>query len=153
MKYMVLWIEDEAYDIAARYAGPVLASGLYDLDIATSVDDGAKNLIAAEERNTPYDVIVIDIRFGPSMVRSGFGLLSALLQAANRKEEFSQLPTRYGRSHIGVLTVETERELEAELQEIGVTHYRCKERRAGARPLIELIEEIVKEQRDATAAH
>lgn len=142
MRKKVLWIEDEAYDVASQYSGPVLATGFYDLDIAFDTDEGIAKIIKAHSENKPYNAIIVDIRFGLTYSRAGISIIRELLSTTEERHLYPDLPV-IEKSNVGILTVEGNRELEKDLKSFNVEHYRCKDKHSGKTALLDLIKEIV----------
>lgn len=142
MRKRVLWIEDEAYKEASQYSGPVLARGLYDLDIALDTEEGIAKIIKAHSENKPYDAIIIDIRFGLTYSRAGIDIIRKLLNTTQEGRAHRDLPA-IEKSTLGILSVEGHRELEKDLKSFNIEHYRCKDKHSGNNTLLDLIKEIV----------
>lgn len=156
MKKKILWIEDGAFFELRNLVGPVVASGKYDLDIALDVSDGLRKIM-----QNVYEAIIFDIRlppgneiewvklymlYGNSKIEARLGkhLLYTLLQReeANIKLE-KEIPAWLNHKKFGILTVESRRELEEDLKNLGISIYIQKQSSTPISALLDIIEKIL----------
>lgn len=155
MGYKVLWIEDGAFVEIPHFAGPVVLSKKYTLRVAFNVSDAVKQIQSAE-----YDVVIVDIRILPGAdpdwenlykksgynkidARLGIKLLFSLLKSDEAAVKLSNIPSWISPVKFGVFTVEGEREVKDDLDELGVAFYRQKKAGISRKTLLELIEAII----------
>jgi hypothetical protein len=152
----VLWIEDAASMDLADLSGPVIMCGKYDLDTALDATEAGEKIARSE-----YDAVVVDIRIPPgwdqawvdyyagrhsnkTAARLGLQLLHSLLapERAQVRIERNRIPSWVTPTKIGILSVETRKELEDDLRVLGVRVQREK-RPDRLTDLLEVIEEII----------
>lgn len=152
-KHRVLWIEDEAYDSAASYLAPVSASLEFTVVVATNFYDGMRRLADVEGTSDEFDAVIVDIRYGASGYRLGMLLLRALLlkvdseecKAARAAFEGCRIPNHVRREVFGVFTIETPKELMAEIEALKIPSERCAQKgtQKERTELLELIRRVV----------
>lgn len=153
----VLWIEDGARFDLQELAAPVIVDGRFELVIAENVTEGVEWLTKEK-----FDVIIVDIRLPPGpgekwielyresrekrkAARLGRHLLFTILHHDDAEVKIDQLPKGgIVSSQVGVLSVETRRELEADLTRLNIKH--CETKHAGTPNtlLLDLIERVQK---------
>lgn len=158
VKTNVLWIEDTALQDLSALSAPVRMDGRFKLDQAESATEGLSRL-----REQEYDVVIVDIRLPPGedpgwiqlhrkrrargvAARLGLELLYVMLRNAAAAPEVR----RGGEglrwltaSSIGVLTVESQRELATDMTTLGIGVYKQKSASLDEYALLILIEEIL----------
>ena len=156
MRYKVLWIEDGALTEVADFAGPLLSSMKYDLDVALNISDAIKKMNDAE-----FDVVIVDIRIPPGSdpewehlyeksqsikvsPRLGMQLLFGLLKPKEVEIKLKNIPQWIVPEKLGVFTVESEGEVKKELEALCVNFYLQKKTNTPNTALLEFIEEIIK---------
>jgi hypothetical protein len=159
MKHRVLWIEDGAFVEVSSFTGPVFAQMIYDLDVAVNVSDALKQI----REDNPYDAVIVDIRILPGSdskwesfyrqtgsnkinARLGIQLLFSLLKPGKPGMESIQLkniPSWVSPGKFGVFSVESEQDVQNDLEELGINSYRQKKTGLPNTTLLELIEEMI----------
>ncbi|NOU16975.1 MAG: response regulator [Bacteroidales bacterium] len=165
MKKKVLWIEDQAELDLAALAGPVYTSGEYFLDVAGDASDAWEKI-----KKNEYDVIIVDIRIPPgdaeafhkyfivkghnkNDARLGIQLLYLLLcpEKNSEKDIFNRklenIPSWLSKEKFGILTVETEADVEKDRVILGINTYRRKEGISKKTILLDLIKEVVNQNK------
>lgn len=154
MKPKVLWIEDGALVEVSNLAGPIYTSGKYDLVIALDASDGVRKL-----RQTEFDVVIVDIRIPPGddpkwinlfsqlgfnkiQARLGRELLYSCLKPSEAKVKLGEIPKWVSPERFGILTVESYREVENDLEKLGIQVYQQKTSDIPVTVLYDLIEKI-----------
>jgi len=154
MRKVVLWIEDGAFNELTMLATPVYLSGEYELAFAFSATEALQQLERRE-----FDAVVVDIRIPPgddsrwvnahyeagsqnSASRLGLRLLEVVLGGDSEWTRHLQ-PGARDRTRYGVLSVESGRELQADLERLGITCYRDKGNGRGPDALLHAIESIL----------
>jgi hypothetical protein len=154
MRKKVLWIEDGAFGEVSILAAPVHLSGEYQLEYAFSATEAMQQL-----RRQEFDAVIVDIRIPPGddamwqkayrtagannrAARLGLQLLETVLGGAAAFTENLPAATR-DRHRYGVLSVESWKSLEQELNRLGVTRHRDKGSGDDPRVLLDLIDDIV----------
>lgn len=134
-KHRVLWIEDGANAEMALAAGPVYSDGHYDLIIAPDVSEGIRYL-----QDNEFDAVVVDIRLVPGnrknwidlnkefgsdkvQARLGIHLLYSFLRPETAKVKLKNVPRWVRPERFGVLSVEPQAQIDADLKALGVTAY------------------------------
>jgi len=152
MMRRALWIEDAAFTEAAEMAAPIYDSGTFELVIAGDATEAIRCIMESE-----FDAVIVDIRLYPGSdpvwiemydeagshvdgARLGIPLLHHLLNEKRRRPDIANW---VGPEKFGVLTVENRREVEHDLEQLGITHFRQKTADSAETILLDLIEEIV----------
>jgi hypothetical protein len=159
MRSKVLWIEDGAEFECAELTGPVYNSRKYDLQIALTVTDAISRL-----QETEFAVVVVDIRMDPGDspewrdrfekggadrgdARLGIQLLYSLFKPQTEGcVRIDPLPGWLKPKRIGVLTVESEKEIGSHLEELGIKCYRRKQWPMPPTALLEVIDRVLEIQ-------
>jgi hypothetical protein len=155
-KYRVLWVEDGArYDLV-NIAAPVYMDGKYDLVIAEEASSGINYLL-----KNIFDVIVVDIRIPPGndndwinlhkksggnkvAAQLGLDFLYTILGHQDAKINLEdKRPVWITPNKIGVLTVESQLELDKYLKELQIKVYHQKRAETPEEILLELIQKIL----------
>lgn len=156
MRTRVLWIEDSARFELSNLMGPVLFGGRYDFHLADDVTTAVDYLLVKS-----FDVILVDIRLPPGAdpfwndlyQKAGLGkvydqlgikFLYWLLAVENSYKH--KPPEWVNPKRIGVFTVESLKEVDKNLQELGITHSLQKTAGLPDTTLVDMIEEIVSNQ-------
>ncbi len=152
MRTKVLWIEDSAKFELSNLMGPALFGGRYDFHLADDVTTAVDFLLVKA-----FDVILVDIRLPPGIdpfwndlyQKAGLGkvhdqlgikFLHWLLAVENSYKH--QPPAWVDPTRIGVFTVESLKEIEKKLLELGITHSIQKTAGLPDTTLVDMIEEI-----------
>lgn len=152
----VLWIEDSARFELNNLMGPVLYDERYDFHLAEDVTSAIEYLLLRD-----FDVLIVDIRLPPGsdefwnehyekagsgkvFDQLGFKFLYWLLSRENSYKH--KPPVWINPKRIAVFTVESLREIQDQLKELGITHKRQKTAGLKDNTLVELIEEIMADQ-------
>lgn len=157
MKLKILWIEDQAFIDLAILTGLVYVRGNYDLIIAPDASEGIRQIMQRE-----FDAVVVDIRIPPGddpkwkelytkfgmtkvTARLGLHLLHCLLapEDKNTKVKLRNIPPWITPTRFGILTVESEREVQDDLRKLNIQVFRQKTAEMTETTLLELIEEIL----------
>jgi hypothetical protein len=161
MKTKFLWIEDGATADLRRLLAPILVDGLYDPIIALDVSEGIRQLRVHE-----FSAVIVDIRIPPgdhpawinlynqlgknkARARLGLKLLTSLFKPQDDDIEIADMPTWVTPEKFGVLTVESQNEVESSLRDLNITVYRQKTAETPKTILEELLRDIVREQYNA----
>jgi CheY-like chemotaxis protein len=155
-KRRVLWVEDAArYDLV-NIAAPVYMDGKYDLVIAEDASSGVSFLL-----EDFFDVIIVDIRIPPGSnkewialhkqsgfekmsARLGLEFLYAILRHPNARINLgNNCPAWITPDMIGVLTVESQLELDEHLKCLQITAYNQKRAEMPEEVLLKLIERVL----------
>jgi CheY-like chemotaxis protein len=147
-----MWIEDSARLELANLVGPVYFTGRYDFTLAEDVTTAVHMLLAQE-----FDVLIVDVRLPPGSdpiwkklyQRSGEDKVSAQLGlkllywllGRNPSLYASQPPGWATPYRISVFTVESRREIQDDLSQLGITAYKQKVADLPDTVLIDLIEQ------------
>ncbi|MCK4765380.1 MAG: hypothetical protein KAW12_24475 [Candidatus Aminicenantes bacterium] len=162
MKYKVLWIEDGAFVEVSNFAGPVLISKKYDLQVALNASDAVKKI-----KTTEFDAVVVDIRIPPGddpewetlyiksrhskiEARLGIEILFGLLSPKDSAIKIADIPHWVSPKKFGIFTVESEDGLKKELNELGGILFKQKKTNMSNSALLDLIEEIIGSSEQAT---
>ena len=145
----VLWIEDGAFVEVSALAAPVYMSARYDLMIAEDASGGIRKL-----KETEFEAVIVDIRIPPGNdedwirlskqpggSRLGISLMRYLLDPTEEKAD--EIPDWVGPDRLGVLTIETRREVDAELRQLGISHFAHKTAGSELTLLLDLIDAIL----------
>jgi hypothetical protein len=166
MRPQILWIEDQVNTDLMDLAAQVYAACKYDLVIALDVSEGLRQI-----SRTKFDIVIVDIRLEPGAdaqwiqfykmreydklaARLGLQLLHCLLKPdAVASEIRVSVPewVHNGHTRFGVLTVESPREVKADLAALGITVYRQKTERTSSTVLVEMIEELLRHSHGTSA--
>lgn len=155
-KYRVLWVEDGArYDLV-NMAAPVYMDGHFDLVIAEDASSGIVYLL-----KETFDVIIVDIRLPPGnnrdwiilhqksgaekvSARLGLEFLYTILGNQNAKISLGDSrPEWITPTKIGVLTVESQLELDDHLKNLQITVYYHKRAEMPEEILLTLIKSVI----------
>jgi hypothetical protein len=155
-KRRVLWVEDGArYDLV-NIAAPVYMHGKYDLVIAEDASSGIACLL-----KDIFDAIIVDIRIPPGndkdwinlykmsavnkiSARLGLDFLYTILGNPNAKINLGdKRPAWITPAKVGVLTVESQLELDDHLKRLQITVYYHKRVEMPEEILLNLIENIL----------
>ena len=161
MKPKILWIEDGAFVDVQNLTGPVYVSGKYDLVVALDASEGFRQL-----RHTEFDSIVVDIRISPgddpkwkdlytefgmnkASARLGLHFLYSLLapKDENTKVKLRNIPKWITPNRFGILTVESEMELQDDLRKLNIQVFRQKTAEMIETALLVTIEEILSKRK------
>jgi hypothetical protein len=159
-KRRVLWVEDGArYDLV-NLAAPVYMDGNYDLVIAEDASSGINYLL-----KDMFDVIIVDIRIPPGVdkewinlhkksgsdkisARLGLDFLYTVLGHQNATIMLRERqPAWIKPTMIGVLTVESQIELDEDLKRLQITVYHQKRAETPEEILLNLIEDVLAQSR------
>jgi hypothetical protein len=159
-KPSVLWIEDSARFELRNLVGPLFFSGEYDFNLAEDVTS-AMYLLRAKE----YAGIIVDIRLPPGIdpewrrhyrqsgydkVHSQLGLkLLYWLLGKDRSIHPEAPPAWVKPAGVGVFTVESQPEIQKDLDALGITVFRQKAAGLPDTILLELIRELLNQARQA----
>jgi hypothetical protein len=162
-KRRVLWVEDGArYDLV-NMAAPVYMDGKYDLIVAEDASSGIDYLL-----KDTFDVIIVDIRIPPGndkdwiklhqkwgnnkvSARLGLDFLYTILGHQDAKINLrDNRPTWIESTKIGVLTVESQLELDEHLKKLQITIYHQKRAEMPEEILLNLIEKILVQSKGAS---
>ncbi|MCK5058605.1 MAG: hypothetical protein KAT34_18265 [Candidatus Aminicenantes bacterium] len=155
MKYKVLWIEDGAFVEVATFAGAVLTSMKYDLEVSIDISDALGKI-----RTTEYDAVIVDIRIPPgnnmewkkiynqsgynkNSARLGMQLLFSLLKPEEAEVKLENIPSWVSAKKFGVFTVESRAEVKNDMVELGIYLYLQKKTNMNRNDLLEFIEKII----------
>jgi hypothetical protein len=157
MKQKIIWIEDSAFIDVQNLAGPVYVSGKYDIVVALDASEAVRKLIQIE-----FDAVVVDIRIPPGdnsrwtelytrygenkvTARLGLHILYSLFAPEDKKAEIKleNIPKWITHNRFGILTVESERELQDDLKRLNIQVFRQKTAEMSETALLEVIEEIL----------
>lgn len=157
MRYKILWIEDGALTEVSSFAGPVFTSMKYDLEVALDISDAVKKI-----RDTEYSAVIVDIRVPPgsdpewvelynragsikNRARLGMQLLFSLLKPEIAEVKITNIPAWISADKFGVFTVEGEREVENDINYLGIgmKSYLQKKKNMSKTALLELIDSII----------
>jgi hypothetical protein len=157
-KVKILWVEDQARHDMVQLIGPVLMDDRYDINVAEDTSEGIEQLL-----KSTFEVIIVDIRLYPGTdkkwirlyeklgkekksARLGCHFLYTIL--GNPEAEIKlgpERPTWIKPSLIGVLTVESHREINGDLEKLGIKVYQEKRADTPEGTLLELIEKVIKQ--------
>lgn len=155
MKPKVLWIEDGALGDLPDLAGVVVVEGSYDLVIALDATEGIEWIMQHE-----FKAVIVDIRLPPgedirwrniynrpdknkNAARLGLLVLRGLLKPNQSEVKIQNLPGWVRPEIFGILTVENQREVQKDLDELGIKIYRQKTRKPSTHTLLDLIREVI----------
>ncbi len=154
MRPKALWIEDSARLELASLTGPVFFNATCHLTLAEDVTSGVERMLAE-----PFDVVVVDIRLPPgrdeqwaehyretgsSKVSAQLGLkLLRWILGADSSIHTSPPPEWARPQRFGVFTVETRREIQPDLDELGIGVYREKSADISDTTLDEIIRKLL----------
>ena len=153
MRPKVLWIEDSARFELSNLTGPVYFSGKYDFHLAEDVTTAVQFLMVKS-----FDVVIVDIRLPPGTdscwrelykransgkVQDQLGMRLLLWLLAIDIRCKPEPPDWISSSVIGVFTVETDGEILARLQELGIKVYRQKSAGVPDTILLDTIEQVM----------
>ncbi|MCX6830306.1 MAG: hypothetical protein NT002_13660 [candidate division Zixibacteria bacterium] len=156
--YRVLWIEDGATFEASAFPGPVFNSRRYDLVIALDISDAIRQLLQNE-----FDVVIVDIRMDPGdmnewkdlyqkapkdskSARLGRSLLYSLFCPQEALIKLEKIPAWITPDRFGILTVESERELEKDLIKWGIKYFVQKSAKVSASALLAFIDKMIQDR-------
>lgn len=166
MKHKVLWIEDGALGDLPDLAGVVNVEGSYDLFIALNATEGVEYIV---QHGHEFAAVIVDIRLPPgedprwwriynrpdrnkNAARLGLLVLRSLLMPAQSEVKLGgKIPEWVKADRFGVLTVENQREVQKDLDELGIQIYRQKTKRPSSHTLLELIREVIGRRAGALA--
>lgn len=157
-KHRVLWIEDGARHDLPELAAPVYMDGNYDLIVAESASEGESYMLGEK-----FDVIIVDVRLPPGddprwadlyrragsdkvAARLGLKLLYSLLGSPRAEVVPERHPLWVSPHRIGILTVESQTELEADLEELSIGVFTQKNAAMPETVLLDLIREVLSQQ-------
>jgi len=153
-KPSVLWIEDSARFELRSLVGPLLFSGKYDFNLAEDVTAAMDFL-----RNKEYAAVIVDIRLPPGIdpewrthyrnsgadrVHAQLGLKLLYWLLGKDTAIHSETPPAWVKPwNIGVFTVESQREIQKNLDELGISVFKQKLAGLPDTILLDLIEELL----------
>lgn len=161
-KKRILWVEDSARFDYISLLGPVFASHRYDLTLAENVSTAAEYL-----RRREFDAMIVDIRLPPgghaywrhiyrdarsdkTNAKLGLALLGWLLAgdgAGRAGKNGSNAPERptwaVAPERIAVFSVESKREIGAQLEHLGVTLLREKQPGLPDTVLLDILDQLL----------
>ncbi len=117
----ILWIEDEARDQLIEYVGPIMRNG-HIIEIVEDATEGYQRL-----KESFYDVVIFDllIKSGSSFKMEeqypGLALLKRIFGSKNSEVNIDK-------NSIMVFTVVTNPDITQQIQELGITRIKFKER-------------------------
>jgi hypothetical protein len=155
MKHKVLWIEDGALGDLPDLAGVVVVEGSYELIIALDATEGIECIMQNE-----FEAVIVDIRLPPgddlqwrqiynhpnknkNASRLGLLVLRSLLKPEKSEVKIKDIPKWVNADRFGVLTVESQREVQKDLDELDIKIYRQKTRKPSTHTLLDLIREVM----------
>jgi hypothetical protein len=162
-KIRVLWIEDQArYDLV-ELAAPVHIDRRFDLVVAETASEGIARLLEDH-----YDAIIVDIRIDPGdnqdwvklyqqsdgkvIARLGLQLLYTILGHPKARISLGdKRPTWLKAEMIGVLSIETEKELSEHLTKLKITQFRHKSAASPPTVLLEMVESLLSQSAKSTS--
>lgn len=158
MRKKILWIEDGAFAEMSLMAAAVYVDGRYDFTIATNATEGIRQIM-----DNQFAAVIVDIRLPPGNDRNWIEIFNSrrgiasrlglvILQSLLKSEKSSiklQTPEWIRPEIFGVFTVESFRELEAELNDLKITTFRQKDELLSKNALLELIRELTESASDA----
>ncbi len=153
-KPSVLWIEDSARFELRSLVGPLLFSGKYDFNLAEDVTS-AMHFLRVKE----YNAVIVDIRLPPGIdpewrrhyresgankVQSQLGLKLLYWLLGKNPSIHSETPPAWIKpQNIGVFSVESQKEIQANLDELGIAAFKQKSAGLPDTVLLDLINELV----------
>lgn len=158
-KHKILWLEDSAMYDLQQLSAPVILDGSYDLVIAENVSDGIAQLQQSE-----FEAIIVDIRIPPGdekvwidlyerlgrdkiSARLGLQFLYTVLGHPDAKVNLGhRRPSWIKPAMLGVLSVESQLELDEHMKKLGITVYHQKRAETPETMLLELIDRILSKQ-------
>lgn len=155
MKHKVLWIEDGAHGDLPDLIAPVNVEGFYDLTIAFNATQAIEQLLAQQ-----YGAVIVDIRLppgddqrwidvynapetNPNAERLGLLIMRSLLKPQESEVKLESVPNWIRAELIGVLTVENQDEVQKDLDDLGITVYRQKNKKPSPNTLLDLIRTVM----------
>jgi hypothetical protein len=151
----VLWIEDGALADLQDLLGPVYVDGRYDLTLALDATDGITQLF-----NNEFAAVIVDIRIPPghdkewkalhtdagksnAAARLGLEVLNTVLAPKNAQIKKGKIPTWITPEKFAVFTVESEDQVQEELQHLGLDRrYHQKTTATSPTVLLDIIADI-----------
>lgn len=148
-KHKVLWIEDDSFGDLAEQLGPVYVDGKYDVVVALDATKGYEHLM-----QTQFAAVIVDIRLGPGDHEKWISIYkeSKKDKATGRlglhllREVICDETKRIRPEVFGVFTVESKREVESDLTELGINMNLYRHKSEGASnsyTLLELIDAVI----------
>ena len=161
-KYRILWVEDGARFDLSQFAAPVYMNGSYDLKIAENATDCLSYLESNE-----FEVIILDIRIppgdGPDWIklyrkagndkvaaRLGLKLLYSMLVLPDAEIILVSRPSWISAEKIGILTVDSRKEVENELLNLGIQVYHQKKADVPVTILLDVINQVIEQTETPT---
>jgi hypothetical protein len=162
MSKIVLWIDDQATISGSKFFGPIAMTGKIQLVPVLNASE-ALNLILTKQ----YDAIIVDVRIPPGdhqgfheyhikkgcanqESRLGIQLLYMVFNPTDNpldiepNMQLEHYPDWLKPEMVGLFTCETDNILKSDIEKLRIKHYRFKSATSGKTLLLELIEEILK---------
>ncbi len=150
----VLWIEDQAFEDAQDFSGPVNTSGEYRLEVAEDASAAVRALAKG-----PFAAVIVDIRIRPgndqewvdlfqrrggNKVRARLGrhLLYSLLKPAAAEVKLKSVPKWIKPEGFGVLSVEGRGEVSGDLHQLKVSNMETKTAETPKTALLDMLNRI-----------
>jgi len=135
----ILWIEDEARDQLIEYVGPLMRDG-HTIDIVEDASEGYQRLTESN-----YDVVIFDLliksgsNFNMEEEYPGLTLLKRIFGTGNASINLDK-------NSVMIFTVVTHPKIVQQIQDLGITRIKVKERMEKTR-LKSFVDEILKDKK------